>query len=135
MAVRTQTTVQKVVNHHLDVTASKDFQGNAWGARHVGGWKTAEANTTQAMGASAKVWQAVVKMLLALAEYADGHTSRYESSIGQDGVLGDDGWLSILKGVRVLLNGELGPLDGGTLDRLLFDMAEAAGFDRKEVDA
>jgi hypothetical protein len=64
-------------------------------------------------------------MLLGLAEYADAHERQYSSKIGADGVLGRE-WLDALRGVRGLLNGELGRFDGGTLDKAIHAMAEAA---------
>ena len=64
----------------------------------------------------------------ASAQYADYHQRRYESRIGDDGVLGDP-WADILKSARVLLNGECGRLDCGTVDGLICEMLEAEGFD------
>ena len=71
----------------------------------------------------------IVGMIRALALYADMHAERFESPLGEDYVLGPAG-LDMLKGLRTLLNGELGGLDCGTLDTLAHDMAEAAGFNR-----
>ena len=67
-------------------------------------------------------------MIQALANYADAHQARYESPIGQDGVLGPQ-WEVIGTALLELLNGDLGALDGGTLDGLLRDMLHAEGFD------
>jgi len=102
-------------------TYVKDFQGNAWGKRHSLAWRA--PTSTEAP---------IVAMYEALAQYADHHFVRFESKVGEDGVLGP-AWLNIAKAVRVLLNGETGRLDCGTLDGLLFDMVEAAGFDKDEL--
>lgn len=97
----------------------KDFQGNAWGARHFEAWRDGD--------------QAEFRGLIeGLAIYADSYEKRFLSKIGTDGVLGD-GWLDILKGIRVLLNGELGNLDGGTLDEILVTLLENNGFTQEQL--
>lgn len=68
---------------------------------------------------------ALRSMLLGLAEYADAHSRRYHSKIGDDGVLGRE-WAAMLSGARGLLNGELDRFDGGTLDKAILAMARAA---------
>ena len=70
----------------------------------------------------------VPTMLRAAAAYADSHFRRYESGIGEDGVLGL-GWVAILQGCRTLLNGDIGGLDGGTVDSLICAMLVNEGFD------
>ncbi len=61
---------------------------------------------------------AIVQMLTGWYEYALNHRSRYESLIGDDGVLGPE-WAAIGHALLGLLNGDLGRLDGGTLDAFL----------------
>lgn len=63
---------------------------------------------------------AIVHMLRGWHEYAATHRARFESQIGDDGVLGPE-WQSIGQALRGLLNGELGRLDGGTLSAFLSD--------------
>lgn len=74
----------------------------------------------------------VEKSILTLFEgwllYADQHKWRFESGIGEDGFLGPE-WVKIGLAIRVLLNGELGRLDGGTLDSVILDTLKAEGFD------
>jgi len=60
--------------------------------------------------------------------YADRHKTRFESGIGDDYFLGPE-WVKIGLAIRVLLNGELGRLDGGTLDSVILDTLNAEGFD------
>lgn len=86
--------------------ASRD----AWAVRHVAAW-------TRPSHAEAPI----VRIVEALAEYADRHAARYGSDISDDGVLGA-GWRSIGDGVIKLLNGETGGLDCGTVDALIRDM-------------
>lgn len=100
----------------------KSFKENRWGQRH------ADA-ILYPKGFEAPI----VRLLDALTLYADEHKARYEAPIADDGVLGQE-WLAIAKAVRGLLNGELGRLDGGTLDTLLYDLTEAAGFKRSELE-
>ena len=60
--------------------------------------------------------------------YADFHSARYESGIGDDGVLGP-AWAQWGASLRTLLNGDCGRLDCGTLDSLLCNTLTAEGFD------
>ena len=57
---------------------------------------------------------ALVGMLKGWQAYAESHQARYESAIGDDGVLGDQ-WRAIGEGIQGLLDGEIGRLDCGTL--------------------
>jgi hypothetical protein len=70
----------------------------------------------------------LVVICRALEEYATMHQQRFESPVGEDGVLGD-GWRDILQGLRTLLNGEAGALDCGTVDGYLCRLAERHGVD------
>ena len=76
----------------------------------------------------ARFESALVRMLEAWARYADDHRARYESPIGDDGVLSQY-WRDIGLGLRGLLNGELGRLDGGTLDGFILDTMRAEGVE------
>jgi len=58
--------------------------------------------------------------------YADCHRDAYESEIGEDGILGE-AWAQVGKQLRNLLNGDLGRLDGGTMDSILYDALTAQG--------
>lgn len=68
---------------------------------------------------------AIVELLRALAEYADAHRDRYETEIGEDGVLGDH-FEEIARGLLGLLNGETGRLDCGTIDGAIRKLCKAA---------
>ena len=89
---------------------------NRWGIRHYHSWRNPGPK------------EIVVRMIEAAADYADWHKDRYESKIGEDGVIGKE-WETIVRACLGLLNGELGDLDGGTLDGLLRDMLRLEGFD------
>src|SRR5688572_10017184 len=69
---------------------------------------------------------AIVSLVAALEEYAVNHRGRYESAIGDDGVLGQY-WEDIARGVLGLLNGECGRLDCGSVDSHIRNMAAAHG--------
>src|SRR5262245_39279191 len=71
--------------------------------------------------------RAVVGMLGGWLIYADAHRQTYGSGIGDDGVLGHD-WAQIGAGLSEQLNGQLGRLDGGTLDGILCGTLREAGF-------
>ena len=69
----------------------------------------------------------IVNLLRGWLQYADRHSIRYESGIGEDFVLGDD-WKNIGQSLLGLLNGELGRLDGGSMDSLIRNTLKAEGF-------
>ncbi len=70
-------------------------------------------------------------ILTGLAQYAGAHVRRHGSPIADDGVLGV-AWRESLAGLRQLLSGELGRLDGGTLDHAILELYKAAGFEGDE---
>jgi|SRR6185437_10412447 len=66
----------------------------------------------------------LISMIRGWLEYADMNRDRYESSIGDDYVLGPE-WRAIGVALRGLLIGGTGRLDCGTLDAIILDtMAE-----------
>lgn len=111
---------QAIKDSLMVVGSSMDSTG--WALRHLQAWSDPKGFE-----------RPVVAMYQALAQYADSHAARYGSPIGEDYVIGKDGWLPMLQALRVLLNGETGRLDCGTLDRLAFDLAKAAGYEEAEV--
>lgn len=72
--------------------------------------------------------KAVTDMIQAWLDYAECHATRYESGIGEDGVLGQ-AWAYLGKGIIDLLNGDCGRLDCGTICRVIHDTLKAEGFD------
>ena len=88
----------------------------AWTEAHLAAWSSPRGPEI-----------AIVGLIRSAADYADCHFQRYESRIGDDGVLGDH-WESIVRGTLGLLNGECGRFDCGTLDSLLRSMLSAEGF-------
>lgn len=70
----------------------------------------------------------IVQALRAWLYYADMHRNRYESGIGEDGVLGP-AWAQWGDALRQLLNGDCGRLDCGTLDSILCNTLTDEGFD------
>lgn len=90
---------------------------NGWATRHI-----------SAINAPRGAEVGIVSLLRGWMQYADTHSQRYESGIGEDGVLGDE-WVKIGDALLGLLNGELGRLDGGSLDGLIRDTLRAEGFD------
>ena len=72
--------------------------------------------------------KAFVELLSGWLRYADAHQAAYESGIGADYVLGP-AWAGIGSHLLSLLNGCLGRLDAGTLDRLIRRVLQAEEFD------
>lgn len=115
-------TCKQAIERSLQSVESKSTGKNEWGRAHFNAWYAGHVAETP-----------IANLFTALAHYADDHTRRFDSPLGVDRDLGF-AWLEMMKQLGVLLNGELGRLDGGTLDHLRYDMAEAAGFDRKELE-
>ena len=114
------TTARNVIDAANAKVADKHFRDNAWGKGHIRAWTTPQ-------GAES----GIVDMIVAWAVYADRHRARYESLIGDDGVLGP-AWANIGESLIVMLNGELGRLDAGTLWGLLDDIMRSQGWEREE---
>ena len=70
----------------------------------------------------------VVQAIRSWLDYADGHANRYESGIGEDGVIGES-WADWGMALRGLLIAGIGDLDAGTLDAVLVDTLRDEGFD------
>ena len=70
---------------------------------------------------------AVAQMIVGWGRYALNHKAEYESSIGDDGVLGPE-WLAVGKGLLGLLNGQTGNLDCGTCDAFIRDTVHENGY-------
>ena len=96
-----------------------------WGVRHWMAWRHKADTNGRAYLDVVPEFRA---MILAMATYADVHYHRFGGSgIASDYVLGD-AWYQVLDGVRKLLNGDIGALDAGSIDKLLVGMMEGEGF-------
>lgn len=60
--------------------------------------------------------------------YADQYRLQFGGNIGDDGVLGDP-WADVGKNLLRLLNGDLGGMDGGTLDRVIRRTLHDEGYE------
>ena len=112
------------------IIESLDKVGERGQTEKTGWWR----NHLQAWSSPRGVERGITGLFKAAADYADTHKARFETPIGEDYFLGTDGFLPLIKAIRVFLNGELGRLDGGTLDALLFAMLEEAGFTEADKD-
>lgn len=99
------------------MTPTKLDNANGWHTRH-----------RSALTAPRGPETGIVHLLIGIERYAEEHKRRYESTIGDDGALGP-AWGQLLDGVRSLLDGELGRLDGGSLWSHLDALARAHGFE------
>lgn len=68
----------------------------------------------------------IVGLLVGLEEYIEQHQTRYDSALIDDYVL-NKGLVKIIEGLRVFLNGEIGRLDAGTLDKVFVEILMACG--------
>ena len=106
------------VNNLNKKVEQKAFKENQWGKRHIKNWNH-----------PGEIESPIVGLVEAWVTYADRHKKRYYSGIGEDGVLGD-GWEKIGDGIRTLFNGELGGLDGGTLDHIMCHIFAQEGMEK-----
>lgn len=119
MAIRVSS-VSMIHAANVAANAKTYPKGHAsWAERHCKAWDFGLQTRRGLCGT-------VVTMIDAWAAYADAHFSRYESSIGEDYVLGV-AWVEMGKAIRTMLNGELGGLDGGTVDGMLLSIATNEG--------
>jgi len=95
--------------------------------QHVYAWKEAFKEPAAAIVALRYFERGLVHSITGWAEMAAAHERMYDSLIGEDGVLGP-AWKAIGESLITMLNGERGGLDGGTLDRLIRDIADAGGI-------
>jgi len=99
---------------------------NGWKRRHLEAM--AEPCGTLRPDKAASHESAMVLMVRGWCEYAQSHKDQFGSEIGDDRVLGDE-WMAIGQAMLGLLNGDLGRLDGGTLDAIIRDNLNEQGFD------
>jgi hypothetical protein len=110
------------------MTATKQHRDRLTNPRfpkgNMGNWQTRHLLAVQGPRGPE---QPIVHLISAWLAYADSHRERFESGIGEDGVLGEN-WSKIGAELRGLLNGECGRLDCGTLDGTICSALEAEGF-------
>lgn len=94
-----------------------------WQGRHLQAWSFAPRGSFP--------W-CLQRMIAEWCAYAEAHWLRYDSPIGQDGVLGDE-WARMGKALRGMLNGETGNLDCGTVDGLILAIAAHHGVNAEEM--
>lgn len=99
---------------------------NDWCRRHATAWEL--AGTMHQSTTSMRREAALRDLIVGWARMAELHRMDYGSLIGADGVLGV-AWKGIGISLRIMLNGDLGRFDGGTLDKLILEIAEATGVD------
>lgn len=84
------------------------------------GWATRH---NAAMYAPVGFERPIVGMINAIDQYCKNHAKQYGSDLWDDGVL-CDGLEQLLLGLRVLLNGNCGRLDCGTIDHWICDLIQ-----------
>lgn len=114
----------RILRIHVQIDKMPTDTG--WQERHRAEWarptETRELTNGKRMGT-----RGIVGLIKAWAAYADDHMSAYGSGIGEDHVLGNE-WADIGYALLGMLNGELGAMDGGTLDRIIRESLDAEGF-------
>jgi hypothetical protein len=101
--------------------------GSHWTDRHNQAVADANNPNHKAFNATEKHSSALLHMLTAWKSYATAHEAQFEGKIGNDYVLGA-AWQEIGEALRTLLNGELGGLDGGTVDGYILDTMKENGI-------
>jgi len=95
---------------------------------NTGGWKERHRAAITFLSGHERP---MVSMLRGWYDYAIQHRVRYESPIGNDGVLGPE-WEAIGDALRALLNGDCGRLDSGTVDAFLLNTMHDNGIDTED---
>jgi hypothetical protein len=103
--------------------------GNDWCRRHAMAWEL--SGTHHQTTNSQRLEAALRDTIIGWAKMAEEHRISYGSFIGEDGVLGR-AWKGIGISLLIMLNGDLGRFDGGTLDKLIREIAEASGVNLEE---
>ena len=103
-----------------------------WTTPNTGGWQDRHHSAWFHPHKGAEV--RIVRLIEALALYAEAHkyTDGGYETIANDGY-GGPYYLTLLQATCKLLSMDTGRLDCGTLDALLREMAQVAGFDQEEV--
>lgn len=91
---------------------------------NTGNWKNRHRN---ALANRVSEVNPIATMYVSWVQYANAHSRRFESGIGQDYVLGPE-WERIGRALIGLLNGDCGALDCGTLDGNIRDTLSAEGY-------
>jgi len=120
---RTPTKILHESIEHLSLLSLS--AGNPWARSHMMAWEFSDV--VKSTG-SMKLEAALRDSILAWARYGETHRAVHGSNIGEDGVLGT-AWKAQAQTLLIMLNGELGRLDGGTLDKLIRAIAETCGVD------
>lgn len=98
--------------------APTKFSGEAWARHHE-----------EALLAPLHHERAILTIARGLEQYAEEHRGRYDDTpIGEDYVLGC-AFEDIARGLLMLLNGEIGRLDGGTVDAAIRSMCAKHGVE------
>lgn len=104
---------------------SRKMAEDDWARRHLMGWEFSDAiKSTGTM----KLEAALRDSIIAWARMGEAHRVVHQSNIGNHHVLGV-AWKAQGQTLLIMLNGELGRLDGATLDRLIREVAETCGVD------
>lgn len=94
--------------------------GGSWQRRHWSAWMDPDG-----------VERAVRDLIVALARYGNEHRAAHGAPTGNDGYIGPI-FKAMLHHAIDLLNGDLRRFDGGTLDRLLREIAKENGIELDE---
>ncbi len=118
--MKTSTRVSSVtmVESHLFAVAGKVAGQNRYGAEHVSKWgRQCDLGCAGGFGwRPHSAGEGMAPMIVGWARYADAYHNRFESPIGEDGILGA-AWKAM--GESILVNGDLAGLNAGSLDALI----------------
>ena len=88
----------------------------------TGGWKSRHSHI-MTLGA-----HPMASAIRSWVKYAQNHAREFDSDIGHDYVLGP-AWARWGAALRELLNGDLGRMDAGTLDHIIYTNLKNQGYD------
>jgi hypothetical protein len=96
-----------------------------WMRRHMMAWELSDAGESTG---KMKLEATVRDLVIAWARHGEAHRIVHGTNIGEDQYLGF-AWKAQAQALLMMLNGELGRLDGGTLDKIIRAVAETCGVD------
>lgn len=114
-------TCKKIIDNHCpEAWFTLDHEDHSW---H---WKLQHYRAVHwpRAGTEKGIWT----LICGFAELADGYATQCEVPLGQDGYYHDHA-LGMIEAMRAYLNFDVGRFDCGTLDRLIRDLAKAAGVE------
>lgn len=117
---------RKVIERINTKAAKRSVGVNQWGAHHAAAFDRVALCPPRRPGSKIEPADGLAMMVLGWAIYADYHHDALGCRIRDDGHLGP-AWEAIGEALRVMLDGDIRPLDGGLMCDILTEISEVEG--------